>query len=1466
LTVSGPGGTNTATKTNYITVYDKPAVAFTATTATTGCNPLAVTFSSTVTLNSPGTPTYAWDFGDGNGGAGTGPTHIYSFPGTYPVSLTVTNGAGCTRTVTRTSYITVYDVPNGGFTATQTMFCSVPAAAAFTSTTVGGTTPYSIGWRFGDGGVGSGATPTHNYTTGGGFTVVMTVTDAHGCIDSVVAPAYISVNTTAPTFTAPTRICVDAVATFTNTTPGPGIGATSWEFDDGTTESGTTATHTFTSSGTYNVKMSTDVAGCVKTLTKAVIVDPKPQMNFAITPSVPCPATSTLTFTASTVPAAATYTWTWKSGGTASGQTVTKTYTSNIADEVKLVATTSNGCTDSLSTDTIKVRRILVNITPGGFCDPDPLAGCFPFTTTFGTELLSSLPAPMAPCAYGQYPLPAVSWFWDFGDGTPNSTSSSPTHTYLNVGDYIVKCRVTTSNGCTDSGSRRVHVDTPVAPSFFSTPLTVCTQTPVLFVNTTVKALVDTRYSFIIEDDTTITKEDTTYFYHKFKKPGTYTVRLNTNHRGCIDTFTRLSYIVVNPPGAKFTSNIHCSPSRTVDFTNVSINATSQTWLFGDGNTSPSFSPSHTYAATGTYTVTLIAFNSTYGCTDTFRANVTVFDPFIQFTATDTAICTGDRIAFQAAFTGSGVVRYSWIFGNIQTGYDTASRIDYQFTSKGYYDVSLVAISGNNCFDTLKKRRYVVVSRPTVNFGAYPPIGCEPLKVLFRDSSTNTPGIPDTVRRWVFGDGGTANAFKDTTTINYVYNNRGRWTVKLFVTDSLGCTDSLIKSNYVVVSKPNAAFTIVDDSVCAKAPVVFRNNSIAQLNPIKYLWNFGDGRTDTVKNPTHFYLNKGVYYVKLTVTDSIGCFDTLTLPTPVVVDAPTAAFTMSDSVAICPPLQVTFTNKSLDAVSYLWNFGTGGPPIVVPNPVTTFSTAGVYQVYLVATNINGCTDTARAQVRVLGYNGAFDYSPITGCAPLTVNFHTPLTGIPKISWVFGDGAIVTGSATSISHTYLTPGPYLPQVIFSDGAMCSSVSDGIDTIRVDKMDADFTWTVPCVGVAFTLNQQSTAMYQQPNSWYWVFGSGDTAVGSPVTHTFNTPGNHSVTLVAGSSSGCRDTITKDVFINDLPNIQTSKDTGVCPGDPVRLYVSGGTKYTWSPIPDSTHNPPANDTIYTHLNGPDPGEFKVFYVTGTDANGCVNNDSVRVSIKFKTDITTGQGGEICVGDTFRLHAQGADSYIWAPAETIDSPYIASPLATPQKTTTYIVAGRQGTCEIDTQYINVIVHSLPIFSAGPDQTIALGAAATLQPTKSGITKIAWTPDSTLHGCIDCFNPTANPYFTHTYYATAYNEWGCSVTDSVIVFIRCNGSLVYIPNTFSPNGDGKNDYFYPRGEGIERVSNFRVFNRWGQMVFERMNFELNDERAGWDGRFNGQQLPPDVYVYTMQSTCSTGEILKWKGDITLIK
>ena len=107
---------------------------------------------------------------------------------------------------------------------------------------------------------------------------------------------------------------------------------------------------------------------------------------------------------------------------------------------------------------------------------------------------------------------------------------------------------------------------------------------------------------------------------------------------------------------------------------------------------------------------------------------------------------------------------------------------------------------------------------------------------------------------------------------------------------------------------------------------------------------------------------------------------------------------------------------------------------------------------------------------------------------------------------------------------------------------------------------------------------------------------------------------------------------------------------------------------------------------------------------------------------------------------------------------------------------------------------------------------------------------------------------------------------DSIKITVICNNANFFVPNTFSPNGDGVNDVFYVRGKGLNIVPSLTIFNRWGQIVFQKKDFSPNDPSAGWDGTFNGQKAPVDVYVYTLEIICDNSEIIPIHGNVALIR
>jgi gliding motility-associated-like protein len=184
----------------------------------------------------------------------------------------------------------------------------------------------------------------------------------------------------------------------------------------------------------------------------------------------------------------------------------------------------------------------------------------------------------------------------------------------------------------------------------------------------------------------------------------------------------------------------------------------------------------------------------------------------------------------------------------------------------------------------------------------------------------------------------------------------------------------------------------------------------------------------------------------------------------------------------------------------------------------------------------------------------------------------------------------------------------------------------------------------------------------------------------------------------------------------------------------------------------------------------------------------------------------------------------------------------------------------------VNILVHPKPDVSAGDDQTVATGSVVQLQATGgTGVVQWDWAPPDYL-SCTHCADPASTPRKSMIYSVTGTDGFGCADTADVKITLVCSHGNVFIPNTFSPNDDGVNDIFYPRGRGVRNIIYLRVFNRWGQLVFEHANFSLNDKPSGWNGTFKGTRLPPGVYIYQASMVCDDEKIFELKGNITLLR
>jgi gliding motility-associated-like protein len=286
--------------------------------------------------------------------------------------------------------------------------------------------------------------------------------------------------------------------------------------------------------------------------------------------------------------------------------------------------------------------------------------------------------------------------------------------------------------------------------------------------------------------------------------------------------------------------------------------------------------------------------------------------------------------------------------------------------------------------------------------------------------------------------------------------------------------------------------------------------------------------------------------------------------------------------------------------------------------------------------------------------------------------------------------------------------------------------------------------------------------------------------------------------------------------------------------------------------------------------PDSTRIFIVTGTDQFGCTASDSVQINIVQPVYINLAASGDtLCQGNSVQLNASGASFYSWQPVTGLNSASIANPIASPSGSIVYTVIGSSdiNNCFTDTATVNILVAPNPVFSIKDTMvTINVGSSYTILTDNSAdINQWSWLPPAGL-SCSNCPQPVAQPKASISYQVEVANQFGCKATGNIRFEVICNNTNIFIPNTFSPNADGVNDYFYPRGKGLYTLKSIRIFNRWGGVVFAGNNILPESEKDGWNGKVNNMPQPSDVYVYVIEVLCDNGTVLNYKGSLTLIR
>ncbi len=1329
LTVTNAAGaTNTKTISNLITVIPKPQVGFTASDSVSGCAPKVVSFTSSIVAGVPGAVSYTWDFGDGTLSNSANPTHTYATNGTFDVTLSVTNAQGCNKSLTKVAYIKTAGKPNSAFSFSGNSACALPVTVAFTNATTGSPqTGYQ--WDFGNGVTSAAVNPTVTYTAAGTYPVrLISAVPGSGCADTLIQNVMVTAAPPVASFATPAPGCVGVNMIFANAST-PASANVYWDFGDGSYSFISYLGKAYYAPGTYTVRLIAYGGGCSDTTFRTVTVYPNPTPSFTInpTPATGCSVPKTFSLT-NTSTGATSYNWAFGDGGTSTGNNPSKTYTAFGTYNIVLTATSAQGCTASSAPATVTLEPPTLSVAiayPAGACVPAAVA----FTNSF-----SAVDA-------------GTTYNWNFGDGS-TGTGATPSHTYVATGSYTVTLTATAAGGCTATTTAIVNVGTKPASAFTALPLTACTDVPVAFSNTSVGA---TTYLWDLGDGSYPTTPNPT---HAYGAPGTYTIALIASNNGCNDTLVRPNYLTIIGPVAQFTDNFVCSNKALHNFTNTSTGALSYIWNFGDGTTSTATSPSHTYAATGSFLVTLQAING--ACTSTISRRIYIQNMNPQFAGTPLPVCKGQPVNFTLQNT-TNIQLAGWSFGD-GTGTPMASlaTASKTYNATGFYTVKLFVTDSAGCVDSLVKPAYVNVRGPVAGFKALPTGACPGTPIQFTDTSTVIGGAAITARNWSFGDGTTLAGNNATPVKTYPAGN-GTYDVTLTVTDANGCTDNLTRPAYINLVKPTAGFTSSNAVPCAASSVTFSNTG---ANGSTFEWSFGDGTASTAVSPTKAFAATGTYNVQLISTALSGCKDTVSHPVTISTYMPFAKFTMSDSVASCPPLVVQFTTVPEAGITYTWKFGNGATATTA-TPSTLYSKAGTFTAKLIATNANGCTDSTTRTVVVNGPAGTVTYAPIAGCAPLPVTFTVNATSTVSYTYDFDNGVTQTSGNNTYTYSYPTGGIFKPLVILSNGAGCNVAIEALDTIRVSSLKAGFTASVTslCPGKTVQFTDTSVTLVGTILNRVWDFGDGTTATTANPVKTYTTPGTYTVKLRLSNGS-CTDSLTQTITVFPSLAQSVSANATMCPGASASLSSSGAASYVWSPgatlscttcaAPVAT---PTATTTYT--------------VVATAANGCSDTDQVTVVVAPHPAVSAGPDVAICTGASASLAASGAATYVWDAASTLSCISCAAPAATPTSTTSYVVTGTSAAgCTAKDTVVVTVNAGMVLATNGPSKVICAGNTVGLNV--SGATSYTWSPAVGL-SCTNCANPTASPANTTTYTVTGNGTGANACPGAATVTVTVN-------------------------------------------------------------------------------------------------
>ncbi|MGC4103079.1 PKD domain-containing protein [Ferruginibacter sp.] len=801
----------------------------------------------------------------------------------------------------------------------------------------------------------------------------------------------------------------------------------------------------------------------------------------------------------------------------------------------------------------------------------------------------------------------------------------------------------------------------------------------------------------------------------------------------------------------------------------------------------------------------------------------------------------------------------------------------------------------------------------------FAPVTCDGFTVTFNESST---GNPNTFY-WDFGD--PASGAANTSTLQFpthTFTTAGIFDIKLKVSASGQCIDSIIKPLSVF---PGFSPGFTNPSIlCTNLPVQFTDTTKTAYGFVNsWRWDFGDlttlADTSHLQNPSYTYPAAGTYTITLTVTNSKGCEKTIFIPITIA-DPPVVDVFPADTI-YCGLDSIQLTGTGTGSFNWTPNTNIIGANTATPTVFPTVST----KYYGILTNAAGCSSRDSVTVTpkfdltnaftgpspiceedTVTLTGTSNYSTVTWQWSPATTVESPASSVTRVfpvvttnytlTTTWGKHCVVTANKIIAVKPLAIPnaGPspaicngqqlsaqlnasggdtytWTPATGLSDPKIANPVAspavttiytvavgvNGCSKTRNDSLIVTVKDPPPLASINDTLICNiDTLQLTTTGSGSYVWGPNymisNINAQSPMVSP-DVPTKYYVKLTDGF--GCYNTDTVFVDVKDHVTLFAGNDTTVCRNDGVLLgTVSDALHYKWTPATylnyDTIKHPYALPLVTTP------------YHVIANIGKCQSQDDVVITVVPYPAANAGPDTAICPGFSTQLSATGGSSYLWTPSTFLSNRNIANPVSIrPTASIRYIVAVTDtlGCPKPVRDTVWVTVYPKVVANAGPrDTSVVLGQP--LQLSATGGVKYMWDPPTWLNNPL-IRTPVALPQTDIRYVVTATSAGGCIGSDSIQVHLFKFDPDIYVPNAFTPNGDGLNDILKPILIGMKELGYFRVYNRFGNMVYS-----TTDIGQGWDGTYLGKGQDPATFVWMAEGITYKGDKRFKKGSVILIR